>query len=121
MGKLTIGVCADDIKCSECLSWIRAGKFCVNWDDVYLCSQRCVDDYVEKNVGKDFIAAQDQALAKVAEIMDNRPRNFILIYEETEEEIGTVVMAHPQFALAALPILMEVSQEQGTVEPPGSS
>jgi hypothetical protein len=107
--------------CENCEKTIPLGAFVSTWDEAVLCSQPCLETFVAERVGLDFIAAQDQAVATVTEVMKHRPRNFVLFYESEQDgeyAISTVVMAHPQFAAACLPILLETTQMQGTIEPP---
>jgi len=74
---------------------------------------------MEGLVGKDFTAAQDQALATVAEALMERPANFVFCYESGDgEAIQTVILAHSSFVAACVPILMQTSTEQGEIEPP---
>lgn len=72
--------------------------------------------------GADFGASLDQALAAVAEAMEQRPRRFILIYEpsdQTEGDIGITMFSPPDFAFNAVHLLAHALKEtEPTVEPP---
>jgi hypothetical protein len=96
-----------------------AGQFCCRLHgSYYLCSQNCVEAFRASYVGRDFVAAQDQAISNVTGVLTGRPRNFIFLYAEDDSSIGTCLMAHPEFVAACIPILMEAMSFEGDIEPP---
>lgn len=105
--------------CADCAKVIRKGQFCVLLHErFYLCSQDCVESFRDSFVGRDFVAAHDQAISSATEIITGSPHNFILLYSEDEYSINSCVMADPSFVLACVPILAQMSTFEGDVEPP---
>jgi hypothetical protein len=105
--------------CVECARVMAEGQFCCRlYGRYHLCSQACVESFRANFKGRDFVAAQDQALTSVSEVLDGRPRNFILLYADNENTIGTCMMAAPEFVTACIPVLMEAMTMEGDIEPP---
>lgn len=109
----------EDTPCAECAKVMRKGQFCCRLHTRhYLCSQACVESFRENYVGRDFVAAHDQAISNVTDILNERPRNFIFLYARNEYEIGTCLMAAPEFLSACIPILIEATTFEGDIAPP---
>jgi len=104
--------------CTTCHREIPAGRFCAEYGEEHFCGPDCVDSHMEKQVGRDFIAAQDQAIAAAHEVLDFAPKNFVLLYSLDGESIVTNMLAIPDFVAACVPVLIRATQLDGNVEPP---
>lgn len=75
--------------------------------------------------GEDFIAAQDQAIAAIKEALMAKPENFAFFYGVEVEDgtaIGSIVLAHPEFVVTLVPLIMGgMATHEPTVEPPDST
>lgn len=119
MGGIEFTAVEEAMPCAECAKMMKAGQFCCRLHGrYYLCSQSCVEGFRANFVGRDFVAAQDQAITSVTDVIAGRPRNFILLYAEDDFSIGTCMMAAPEFVMACVPILMQATTMEGDIEPP---
>lgn len=119
MGGIEFTAVEERMPCAECAKMMKAGQFCCRLHGhYYLCSQACVESFRENFVGRDFVAAQDQAITTVMDVLTGRPRNFIFLYAESDTAIVNCMMAAPEFVMACIPILMQATTMEGDIEPP---
>jgi hypothetical protein len=104
--------------CVTCGLPIPKGRFCAQYGEEFFCGPECVDTYMENRVGRDFIAAQDQALASAIDVLNERPRNFVLLYSLDGDSIITSMLAVPDFVAGCIPVLIQASTFPGDVKPP---
>lgn len=106
--------------CAECGTGMKEGQFCLRmYGEHLLCSESCAESFRENWVGRDFVAAHDQASQKVREELDRKPANFIFLYSDDDDfAVHSCIMALPQFVHACIPLLAEVGRFDGDVEPP---
>ena len=71
---------------------------------------------------RDFIAAQDQMIASVNEVVDSHPKQLIVAWDKgegIEERMGMLIFATPDFVAA---VIQELSAQlffrEPTVDPP---
>jgi hypothetical protein len=105
--------------CGYCCHEFGPNALALRWHGVEFCTHDCLESYAEGIPGRDFIAAQDQALAEVLRVAKERPDTFVMLYHDTSEHaIASVVLASPEFIAACLPALAQLALEDGNVAPP---
>ena len=105
-------------QCAECADTMKAGQFALLYRGFYLCSQACAESFRENYVGRDYVAAHDQSIETAKEALMSRPRDFIFLYSNDEHEISSCIMARPEFVVACIPMLAEMSMMEGDIQPP---
>jgi hypothetical protein len=109
----------EGVWCAECGTPLKEGQFCcLLFHEHYLCSESCTESFRANWVGRDFIAAHDQASEKVRDALAEKPSNFIFLYSSSDYEIHTCIMALPQFVQACVPLLVQFGFTEGDVQPP---
>lgn len=105
------------LSCGFCCNEFGPGVLALRWNEMEFCTHECLENYVEQTPGRDFVAAQDQALAEAARVLGDRPDSFILLYYN-EDGIGSAVFAPPELIISCLPHLAQLALENGSVAPP---
>jgi hypothetical protein len=110
----------DATVCGWCCNDFGPGMLALRWHGIEFCTHDCLESYAELNThGRDFIAAQDQALAEAEAALATRPNEFVLLYNAPEEEqIKSVLLAPPEFLAACVHALVLMVGLEGEVEPP---
>ena len=103
--------------CGFCCNEFGPGVIALRWNETEFCTHECLESYVEQTPGRDFVAAQDQALAEAGRVLSERPDSFVLLYHN-EAGVGSAVLAPPEFMIACLPHLASLALENGNVAPP---
>ena len=105
------------LACTFCCNTFGPGVLALRWNGVEFCTHECLESYAETTPGRDFIAAQDQALAEAARVLGGQLDSFVLLYHN-EDGVGSVVFAPSEFMVGCLPHLAQLALENGNVSPP---
>jgi hypothetical protein len=109
----------DRVPCAYCCCDFGPDVLALRFAGEVFCTHNCLEQFAESIPGRDFVAAQDQALAEAKAILNRRPENFVLLYDSEESTtIGSIVMAQPQFVFTCIPAVAQLAFAENDVQPP---
>jgi hypothetical protein len=107
----------EEAPCTYCCLDFGPDQIALRWNGLLFCTHDCLGEYASQIPGKDYVASQDQALAAAADVLAQRPDNFILMYD-SQGCVTSVILAQPEFVYACLPALAQSAHFQNDVAPP---
>lgn len=107
----------DKTVCGYCCEDFGPDQIALRWQGIEFCTHNCLELYAEAAPGKDFIASQDQMLAKAHDVLNSKPPNFVLLWEDNGKVLATM-LAHPEFVVGCFPSLAMMLAQENNVAPP---
>jgi hypothetical protein len=107
----------DATVCGYCCESFGPDQLALRWKGVEFCTHNCLEHYAEDTPGRDYIASQDQMLAKAHDVLNTKPPNFVLLWDESGKVMATM-LAHSEFVYGCFPALAHMVVLDNDVAPP---